>query len=250
MCRTWKTSDRILLRHSRIHLSPLLLPNSSRIQVLPTGSRILRMLMVGSSRRMPSFPRRYLRTHARRTPILYQSRHQSFRSSSNYRSHDKRHSCFLSHIMASITDFLRFLYTRERHQIFDFRWLPSGILKSIVAGWTGLLLVSKSLPFFSLSPLNPDVFFIIAFIKKNICSLGYLFFFSPPLNRTIVTLNIISVIMLFYPSNPDILRTICTIPNVVFMNVMAARVFRNTILFSSCRDTDIQVSTAVLFQEV
>ena len=52
-------------------------------------------------------------------------------------------------------------------------------------------------------------------------------------------MNIISVIMLFYPSNPAILRTIFTIPNVALMNVMAGRVFRNTILYGTWRETDI-----------
>ena len=51
-------------------------------------------------------------------------------------------------------------------------------------------------------------------------------------------MNIISVIMLFYPSNPDILRTICTVPNVALMNVMAGRVFRNTILFGAWSDSE------------
>ena len=32
-------------------------------------------------------------------------------------------------------------------------------------------------------------------------------------------MNIISVIMLFYPSNPDVLRTIFAVPNVTLMNV-------------------------------
>ena len=52
-------------------------------------------------------------------------------------------------------------------------------------------------------------------------------------NRTIITMNIISVIMLFYPSNSDILRTIFVVPNVVVMNVMAGRAFKNTILSKS-----------------
>ena len=53
--------------------------------------------------------------------------------------------------------------------------------------------------------------------------------------------------MLFYPSNPDILRTIFTVPNVALMNVMADRVFRNTILFGGWRETEI---STIQFQEI
>ena len=61
-------------------------------------------------------------------------------------------------------------------------------------------------------------------------------------------MNIIAVFMLFYPSNPDILRSIFTVPNVVLMNVMAGRVFRNTKLFGGGRVSEI--STSLLFQEM
>ena len=37
--------------------------------------------------------------------------------------------------------------------------------------------------------------------------------------------------MLYYPSLPDILRTIFSVPNMALTNAMAGRVFRNTILF-------------------
>ena len=57
-------------------------------------------------------------------------------------------------------------------------------------------------------------------------------------HRTIVPMNIISVIMLFYPSNPDILRTIFVVPNMTLMNIMAGRAFRNTMLFETSRGTD------------
>ena len=67
--------------------------------------------------------------------------------------------------------------------------------------------------------------------------------------RTIVTMNIISVIMLYYPSNPEILQTIFTVPNVVLMNVMAGRVFRNTMLFGVWREREIEVST-IQFQVI
>ena len=54
--------------------------------------------------------------------------------------------------------------------------------------------------------------------------------------------------MLFYPSNPDILRTIFVVPNVALMNFMAGRVFRNTILFETWRITT-EIST-IQFQEI
>ena len=65
-----------------------------------------------------------------------------------------------------------------------------------------------------------------------------LFFFF---HRTIVTINVIAVIMLYYPSYPEVLRTAFTIPNIVLTNIMAGRVFRNTMLFGvwSERETDI-----------
>ena len=59
-------------------------------------------------------------------------------------------------------------------------------------------------------------------------------------------MNIISVIMLF-SSNPDILRTIFTVPNVTLMNVMAGRVFRNTMLFGIQRETEV---STIQFQEI
>ena len=49
--------------------------------------------------------------------------------------------------------------------------------------------------------------------------------------------------MLFYPSNPEILRTIFAVPNVALMNVMASRVFRNTILFRTSNETETRLST-------
>jgi hypothetical protein len=44
--------------------------------------------------------------------------------------------------------------------------------------------------------------------------------------------------MLFDDSIPSILRTIFAVPNVTLMNIMACRVFRNTILFEDIRGTD------------
>ena len=62
-------------------------------------------------------------------------------------------------------------------------------------------------------------------------------------------MNIISVFMLFFPSNPAILRTIYAVPNVALTNVMAARVFRNTILLGT--RTEEEISTIQLeFQEI
>ena len=68
-------------------------------------------------------------------------------------------------------------------------------------------------------------------------------------HRTIVVVNIISVIMLYYPSYPEVLRTAFTIPNIVLTNVMAGRVFRNTMLFGVWRDGEIELST-IQFQDI
>ena len=63
-------------------------------------------------------------------------------------------------------------------------------------------------------------------------------------------MNIISVIMLFYPSNTDVLRTIFVIPNVALMNVMAGRAFRNTMLFETSTGTAEISTTGIQFQEI
>ena len=60
-------------------------------------------------------------------------------------------------------------------------------------------------------------------------------------------MNIISVIMLFSSSVPDILRKLLVGPNVVLMNIMAGRVFRNTMLFETSRE--IEIST-IQFEEI
>ena len=60
-------------------------------------------------------------------------------------------------------------------------------------------------------------------------------------------MNIISVIMLFYPSIPDVLRIVYTDPNVTLMNVMASRAFRNTILFETWRGTE---TSTIQIQEI
>ena len=52
-------------------------------------------------------------------------------------------------------------------------------------------------------------------------------------------MNIISVIMILYSSIPNIIRTVFAIPNVTLMNVMACRVFRNTMLFENEIETEI-----------
>ena len=74
-------------------------------------------------------------------------------------------------------------------------------------------------------------FFLIYVLRLNnsqVCSF----------HRTIITMNMISVIMLFYPLNSDILRTIFVPPNVVLMNVMAGRAFKNTVLFGTSRGAE------------
>ena len=61
-------------------------------------------------------------------------------------------------------------------------------------------------------------------------------------------MNVITVIMLYYHSNSDVLQTIFPLPNVVLMNVMAGRVFRNTMLFESWGETD-SIST-IQFEDI
>ena len=69
-------------------------------------------------------------------------------------------------------------------------------------------------------------------------------FFS---HRTTVTINLLAVIMLFNHSVPTILRTVFWIPNVLMANIMASRVFRNTI-FGKIRETEI--ATSVISKEL
>ena len=85
----------------------------------------------------------------------------------------------------------------------------------------------------------------LSFVKiaHTLCSF---FFFS---NRTIVTINIIAVIMLYYPSFPPVLQMAFTIPNIVLTNVMASRVFRNTMLFDDWSERERGIST-IRFQDV
>ena len=57
-------------------------------------------------------------------------------------------------------------------------------------------------------------------------------------------MNIISVIMLFYTSDPSVFRTVFAVPNAGLANVMACRVFRNTILFKiRLRETPTEISS-------
>jgi len=58
---------------------------------------------------------------------------------------------------------------------------------------------------------------------------------------TTVTINLLAVIMLFNQSVPTILRTVFWVPNVLMVNIMASRVFRNTI-FGRFRETEIASS--------
>ena len=61
-------------------------------------------------------------------------------------------------------------------------------------------------------------------------------------------MNVISVVMLYYPNMPDILQTIFVNPNIVLMNIMAGRVFTNTILYGDRRVS--QITTSVVFQNM
>jgi hypothetical protein len=54
--------------------------------------------------------------------------------------------------------------------------------------------------------------------------------------------------MFFITSLPLMYRTTFVVPNVMLMNVMACRVFRNTILGNQCMDPTIAISS-IEFQE-
>jgi hypothetical protein len=54
--------------------------------------------------------------------------------------------------------------------------------------------------------------------------------------------------MLFYTSEPDVIRTSIGVPNVSLTNIMACRVFRNTIL-GPWREREISTGTAIIFRE-
>ncbi|KAF8810307.1 hypothetical protein BYT27DRAFT_7092581 [Phlegmacium glaucopus] len=64
---------------------------------------------------------------------------------------------------------------------------------------------------------------------------------------TTVTVSLVTVIMLFDYSVPEILQVIVEIPNVTLMNIMACRVFRNTILGSF---GGTQISTDLISKEL
>ena len=49
-------------------------------------------------------------------------------------------------------------------------------------------------------------------------------------HRATVTVNLLAVIMVFNQSLPTNIRALLWVPNAVLMNIMACRVFRNTIL--------------------
>jgi len=66
-------------------------------------------------------------------------------------------------------------------------------------------------------------------------------------HRTTVTINLVAVIMLFNQSVPTILRTVFWVPNVLMVNIMACRVFRNTI-FGNFRENEI--STSLISKEL
>jgi len=64
---------------------------------------------------------------------------------------------------------------------------------------------------------------------------------------TTITINLVAVIMLFNRSVPTILRTVFWLPNVILVNIMACRVFRNTI-FGNFREAEI--ATSIISREL
>ena len=103
-----------------------------------------------------------------------------------------------------------------------------------------ILIFGDYLPVFSKVMLqNGQAYYLLAF--PDLCLmlkwLTICFF-----HRTIVTMHIISVIML-YASYSNIFRTVFAVPNTALMNVMACRVFRNTILFESRGEARTDISS-------
>jgi hypothetical protein len=64
---------------------------------------------------------------------------------------------------------------------------------------------------------------------------------------TTITINLVAVIMLYNRSVPTILRTVFWLPNVIMVNMMACRVFRNTI-FGKFRESEI--ATSIISREL
>ena len=60
--------------------------------------------------------------------------------------------------------------------------------------------------------------------------------------------NLLTVVMFFITSLPLMYRTMFVVPNVMLMNVMACRVFRNTIFGNQCMNPAISISS-IAFQE-
>ena len=67
------------------------------------------------------------------------------------------------------------------------------------------------------------------------------------LHRTIVSVNLLAMIMLFNTSVSEVLGTIFQVPNVVLTNMMACRVYRNTV-FGLIAET--QMSTRPISREL
>lgn len=68
-----------------------------------------------------------------------------------------------------------------------------------------------------------------------------IFYFNSFSWRSTITFNLATVIFLNLKSIPPILRALPTIPNIALMNIMACRVFRNTML-GIHRETEITTS--------
>ena len=58
-------------------------------------------------------------------------------------------------------------------------------------------------------------------------------------------MNLITLITLFTPSIPEILGTVFPVPNVAVMNIMAGRVFRNTIFRLTSSDPSEKNNAAI-----
>ena len=142
-----------------------------------------------------------------------------------------------STIISMINDTLVFLAITWR--LFRNSYVPHTLRSGI-----RLVILGDYLPKFSKAFLKDgQAYYLLAPFLIYLSCLNWLqlLFF----HRIIVTMNVIQVIMILLPSNPNVLKLILSVPIVVLMNVMACRVFRNTLLFAS----GTEVSTAQI-QEI
>jgi len=90
------------------------------------------------------------------------------------------------------------------------------------------LVFGDYLPMFSKAMLQGGQAYYLLVLLHLMLMLNQLTSF--PCHRTSVAVNLATVIMLYNRSIPSLLRTVITVPNVTLTNIMACRVFRDTLL--------------------